>query len=54
MNKQINKKMYNYKIQFGGVRTERDLSHRIQHTLKKKSGQMKADGDGGQKQDVVS
>lgn len=35
MNKQINKKMYNYKIQFGGVRTERDLSHRSQHALKK-------------------
>lgn len=56
MNKQINKKMYNYKIQVGGVRTERDLSHRSQHALKKKkkSGKMRADGDGGQKQDVVS
>lgn len=32
MNKQINKKMYNYKIQFSGVRTKQDLSHRIQHT----------------------
>lgn len=35
MNKQINKKTYNYKIQFSGVRAKQDLSHRIQHTFKK-------------------